>query len=136
MTPNPPRNTPPHAVLLHVAVGDHKVANVMTDVEARSIDASTAELPARSTDKTPLFGIPRITSFPFKGSAAVVYWDDGNQTPLPPVTNLPNRGGADPHSFPRKTPAARGQKSDWLSPNGFLSDVCNGLPCRTFNFSG
>jgi hypothetical protein len=136
MTTVPPKNTIPHQVLLHVAVGDHQVANVMSDIEARSIGASTAELPARSNDKTPLFGIPRISSYPFKGSAAIVYWDGGNQTPLPPVTNIPASGGADPHSFPRKTPAARQQKSDWLSPNGFLSDVCGGLPCRTFNFSG
>jgi hypothetical protein len=136
MTTVPPKNTIPHQVLLHVAVGDHQVANVASDVEARSIGASTAELPARSNDKTPLFGIPRITTYPFKGSAAVVYWDGGNQTPLAPVTNTPPRGGADPHSFPRKTPAARQQKSDWLSPNGSLTDVCGGLPCRTFNFSG
>jgi hypothetical protein len=136
MTTVPPKNTIPHAVLMHVAVGDHQVANVASDIEARSIGASTGELPARSNDKTPLYGIPRITTYPFKGSAAVVYWDDGNQTPLPPVTNLPPRGGADPHSFPRKTPAARQQKSDWLSPNGSLTDVCGGLPCRTFNFSG
>jgi hypothetical protein len=136
MTTVPPKNTIPHAILMHVAVGDHQVANVMSDVEARSIDASTAELPARSNDKTPLFGIPRITSYPFHGSAAIVYWDGGNQTPLPPVTDTPNRGGADPHSFPRKTPAARQQKSDWFQPNGFLSDVCGGQACRTFNFSG
>jgi hypothetical protein len=136
MTTVPPKNTIPHQVLMHVAVGDHQVANVMSDIEARSIGASTAELPARSNDKTPLFGIPRISTYPFKGSAAVVYWDGGNQTPLPPVTNTPASGGADPHSFPRKTPAARQQKSDWLSPNGSLTDVCGGLPCRTFNFSG
>ncbi|MFL6021369.1 MAG: hypothetical protein ACJ74A_09520 [Gaiellaceae bacterium] len=136
MTTVPPVNTIPHQVLLHVAVGDHQVANVMSDVEARSIGASTAELPARSNDKTPLFGIPRISTYPFKGSAAIVYWDGGNQTPLPPVTNVPASGGADPHSFPRKTPAARQQKSDWLSSNGSLTDVCGGLPCRTFNFSG
>ena len=136
MTVDPPKNTPPHAVLLHVALGDHQVANVMSDVEARSIGASTAELPARSNDKTPLFGIPRITSFPFKGSAAIVYWDGGNQTPLPPVTNTPSRAGADPHSFPRSTPAAREQKSAWLSPSGSLIDACGGLACRTSNFSG
>jgi len=136
MTTVPPKNTIPHQVLLHVAVGDHQVANVMSDIEARSIGASTAELPARSNDKTPLYGIPRISAYPFKGSAAIVYWDGGNQTPLPPVTNLPNRGGLDPHSFPRKTPAARQQKSDWLSPNGVLTDQCGGLACRTFNFSG
>jgi|SRR5512133_2010906 hypothetical protein len=98
--------------------------------------SATAELPARSNDKTPLFGIPRITSFPFKGSAAIVYWDSGNQTPLPLVTNLPSRAGADPHSFPRNTVAARDQKSAWLSPNGSLIDVCGGLACRTDNFSG
>jgi len=136
MTTVPPVNTIPHQVLLHVAVGDHQVANVMSDVEARSIGASTAELPARSNDKTPLFGIPRISTYPFNGSAAIVYWDGGNQTPLPPVTNVPPKNGADPHSFPRKTPAARQQKSDWLSPNGSLTDACGGLPCRTFNFSG
>jgi hypothetical protein len=112
------------------------VANVMSDVEARSIDASTAELPARSDDRTPLFGIPRITTFPFKGAAAIVYWDGGNQTPLPPVVNLPNTAGADPHSFPRSTVAARTQKSAWLSPKGSLIDVCGGSACHTDNFSG
>jgi hypothetical protein len=136
MTTKPPKNTIPHAVLMHVAVGDHQVANVMSDVEARSIGASTAELPARSNDRTPLFGIPRITSFPFTGPAAVVYWDGGNQTPLPPVTNIPNRGGNDPHAFPRSTVAARNQKSAWLSPGGSLIDVCGGAACRTDNFSG
>ncbi|MDX6655441.1 MAG: hypothetical protein QOH62_234 [Solirubrobacteraceae bacterium] len=136
MTTNPPAGTIPHAVLLHVAVGDHQVANVMSDVEARSIGASSAELPGRSNDKTPLYGIPRIASYPFTGAAAIVYWDGGNQTPLAPVTNTVNRGGADPHSFPRKTPAARDQKSAWLSPSGNLIDVCGAAPCRTFNFSG
>ena len=108
----------------------------MSDVEARSIGASTAELPARSNDRTPLFGIPRITSYPFTGAAAIVYWDGGNQTPLPPVENLPNRGGKDPHAFPRNTVAARNQKSAWLSPNGSLIDACGGAACRTDNFSG
>jgi hypothetical protein len=136
MTTNPPKNTIPHAVLMHVAVGDHQVANVMSDVEARSIRASTAELPARSNDRVPLFAIPRITAYPFTGPAAIVYWDGGNQTPLPPVTNIPNRGGNDPHAFPRNTVAARNQKSAWLSPNGSLIDVCGGAACRTDNFSG
>ena len=70
VTNKPPRNTPKHTVLLHVAVGDHQVANVMSDVEARTIGASAyrpAVAPGRSTDKTPLFGIPSIGSFPFHG---------------------------------------------------------------------
>jgi hypothetical protein len=135
VTSKPPRNTPKHNVLMHVAVGDHQVAPVGADIEARSIGAS-AYRPAvgagRSFDKTPLFGIPTIRSFPFHGSA-IVYWDGGPQTPPAPTVNLPNRAGADPHSFPRKTPSARQQKADFLL-NGVVNNVCGGQPCHTFNF--
>ena len=136
VTNRPPRHTPKHTVLLHVAIGDHQVANAMSDVEARTIGAR-AYRPAvdagRSTDKTPLFGIPSIGSFPFKGSA-IVYWDGGPQTPPAPALNIPNRGGLDPHSFPRNTVAARNQKSAFLSPNSAVIDVCGGNPCRTDNY--
>ncbi len=120
VTNRPPRNTPKHTVLLHVAVGDHQVANVMSDVEARSIGASAyrpAVAAGRSADKTPLFGIPSIGKFPYAGSA-IVYWDGGPQTPFAPALNVPNRGGLDPHAFPRNTVSARSQKSAFLSPNG------------------
>ena len=40
MTTDPLPNTPPHKVLLHLAFGDHQVANVATEVEARTIGAS------------------------------------------------------------------------------------------------
>jgi hypothetical protein len=135
VTSKPPKNTPKHNVLMHIAVGDHQVAPVAADVEARTIGASAyrpAVGPGRSFDKTPLFGIPTIKSFPFRGSA-IVYWDGGPQTPPSPTVNLPNRAGADPHSFPRKTPSARQQKSDFLL-NGVVNDVCGGQPCHTFNF--
>jgi hypothetical protein len=136
VTNKPPRNTPKHTVLLHVAVGDHQVANAQSDVEARTIGASAyrpAVAPGRSTDRTPLFGIPSIGSFPFHGSA-IVYWDGGPQTPPAPALNIPNRGGLDPHAFPRSTVAARTQKSTFLSPNGSVIDVCGGQPCRTDNY--
>ena len=129
MTTYPPKNTIPHAVLMHVAVGDHQVANVMSDVEARSIGASTAELPARSDDKTPLFGIPRITSYPFKGSGGDRLLGRRQPDAAAAGDEHPDRGGADPHSFPRKTPAARQQKSDWFQPNGVLSGTPAGR-CR------
>jgi hypothetical protein len=135
VTSRPPKNSPKHTVLLHVAVGDHQVANVASDIEARTIGAS-AYRPAvgagRSFDKTPLYGIPTIRSFPFRGSA-IVYWDGGPQTPPAPTVNLPNRAGADPHSFPRKTPSARQQKADFLL-NGVVNNVCGGQLCHTFNF--
>jgi hypothetical protein len=135
MTSDPPPNTPPHTVLMHVAVGDHQVANAMSDVEARTIGAYAyrpAFDPGRTFDKHPLYGVPTIPSFPFSGSA-IVYWDGGPQTPVAPILNIPNRAGADPHSFPRNTVAARQQKSDYLL-NGVVTDVCGDTACRTDNY--
>ncbi len=40
MTDNPLPNTPPHEVLMNVALGDHQVTNWQADVEARTIGAS------------------------------------------------------------------------------------------------
>ena len=40
MTTQPLPNTPPHEVLLNVALGDHQVTNWQADVEARTIGAS------------------------------------------------------------------------------------------------
>jgi hypothetical protein len=135
-TTSPPRNTPAHTVLMHVAVGDHQVANAMSDVEARTIGADAyrpAVDPGRSFDVTPLFGIPTIPHFPWSRSA-IVYWDGGPQTPPTPPLNIPNRGGADPHAFPRSTVAARTQKAAFLSPNGAVINVCGGRPCHTDNY--
>ena len=53
ITTDPLPNTPPHKVLLHDAFGDHQVANVATEVEARTIGASIhqpAIAPGRHSD--------------------------------------------------------------------------------------
>ncbi len=129
MTTDPLPNTPQHEVLLHEAFGDHQVANVTTEVEARTIGASIyqpALAAGRHSDVDPYFGIPAIPSFPFDGSAYVV-WDSG--TPTPPTTNTPNAAGSDPHSRPRSTASARVQKSEFLKPDGAVVDVCSGAPC-------
>jgi hypothetical protein len=136
VTTRPPRDTPRHTVLMHVAVGDHQVANAMSDVEARTIGARAyrpAVGPGRSNDRTPLYGIPTIRRFPFAGSA-IVYWDGGPQTPPAPPFNFPNREGLDPHAFARNTVAARRQKAAFLAPAGAVIDVCGGSPCRTDNY--
>ena len=39
MTRDPYADTPPHTVLMHVAFGDHQVANVAAEVQARTIGA-------------------------------------------------------------------------------------------------
>jgi hypothetical protein len=136
MTDDPLPNTPAHTVLLHEAFGDHQVANVATEVEARTIGASirTPVLdPGRSSDVTPYYGIPAIPSYPFAGSALVV-WDSGS--PTPPITETPPRDGADPHSHPRNTPIARKQKSLFLHINGKVVDTCGPTPCYANGYTG
>ncbi len=80
MTDDPLPDTPEHRVLLQAAVGDFQVSNLTAEIEARSIGASiyTPALdPGRHWDVNPFVGIPAIGSFPFTGSAALVYYDGG-----------------------------------------------------------
>ncbi len=130
LTRDPYPGTPRHTVLLDEAFGDHQVANVTTEVEARTIGAHThrpALAPGRSPEQPQLWGIPSITSYPYRGSALMV-WDSG--TPAPPPGNLPDRAGHDPHPDPRSSPTARRQKSDFLEPDGAVVNVCGNQPCR------
>src|SRR5262249_30885648 len=131
MTANPLPNTPVHTVLMHEAFGDHQVANISTEVEARTIGASIHQPaigPGRNPDVVPYFGIPAIPTDPFAGSALVV-WDNATVNP-PPTTNTAPSTGSDPHSFPRSSVAGRTQKSDFLTlPGGDVVDVCSGSPC-------
>ena len=61
MTHDPLPGSPAHQVLLHVALGDHQVAPVTTEVEARTIGARVWDRldPGRSADVDPFHGIPR-----------------------------------------------------------------------------
>jgi hypothetical protein len=135
MTSDPLPDTPTHQVLMQIAYGDHQVSQYAAAVEARTIGAQAHEpaldLPARSQDANLFYGIPAIQSYPFDGSAIVI-WDDGpGLVPPPPLTNTPPTLGRDPHGDVRATVAARTQKSAFLSPNGAVVDVCGGLPCHT-----
>jgi hypothetical protein len=124
------RNTPAHTVLMHVAFGDHQVSDTTAEVEARTIGAR-GYFPVLDPGRSPWQRfqlIPSISRFPFGGSA-IVMWDSG--TPAPPITNTPNRGGEDPHSDPRSTPAARVQKSEFLKIDGRVVDVCAAAPCHS-----
>jgi hypothetical protein len=146
MTRDPLPNTPRHTVLMHVAFGDHQVSDTAAEVEARTIGARAyrpALLPGRSPWPR-LQLIPSIGSFPFKGSA-IVLWDTGpvrtvgtaiEGTTAPPVGNTPNRTGDDPHDNPRSTPSARVQKSEFLKIGGRVVDVCGGKPCFAAPYTG
>jgi hypothetical protein len=116
---------------MHAAFGDHQVANVAAEVEARTIGAATNPAflaPGRHWAVEPGWGIARIGAFPYTGSA-FVYWDSGSDTP--PNGNVPPEAATtrgDPHSDPRSTRAARDQKAAFLL-DGVVIDVCDGGPC-------
>jgi hypothetical protein len=145
MTRRPLPDTPPHEVLLHVALGDHQVAPVTADVMARTIGASVWNKldPGRSSDEEPFFGIPALTRFPFTGSALVVF-DSGpatpanpQGTPLPPTGNVPPTEGTDPHEFPRRTQEARTMKDQFLRVGGRLqTPPCGGGVCHSNGWTG
>jgi hypothetical protein len=151
MTTNPLPNTPPHEVLMNVAFGDHQVSTWQADVEARTIGAQIHD-PVVFDGRWPgvdvAWGIPRIAAYPYAGSA-IVYWDSGplrpNPTPPPamigtdppPIENLPNRTGVDPHGDPRVAPAEMQMVSDFLMPDAqsAITDTCLG-PCYAGGFTG
>jgi hypothetical protein len=147
MTTNPLPDTPPHRVLINVAFGDHQVTNFASDVEARTIGARAHVPildPGRWPDVDVLWGVPPITSHPFTGSA-IFYWDTGpirteNGETIgvapPPLENVPNRAGEDPHGAPRGAPKAEQLISQFLSPAGAITDVCAGKPCYAGGWTG
>jgi hypothetical protein len=147
MTTDPLPNTPRHRVLMHVAFGDHQVANLTALNMARTIGARVrvpALDPGRSPLRQPLFGLRTFSSYPYSGSA-LVWWDTGPVrtengetvgTPPPPVENVPPREGDDPHSAPRSMATARQQKSDFLRIGGRVVNVCGAGPCYAGTWTG
>ena len=139
MTNHPLPDTPSHVVLMQIAYGDHQVSDYAAAVEARTVGAKVYE-PAldlstnRVQDANMFYGLPAISSFPFRGSAVEI-WDSGPGRVQPPgFANLPPVSGPtniDPHEDVRNTPAARLQKSLFLAPGGAVFDICAGQPCRT-----
>lgn len=128
MTDDPLSGTPAHQVLLIEAFGDHQVANVATEVQARTIGARVRQpalAPGRSLDVTPFWGIDPIPAYPHRGSALVMV-DSGQ--PAPPPTNLPPREGSDPHGHPRNAPHILDMTAYFLA-TGQVVDTCNGAPC-------
>ncbi len=128
-------NTPAHNVLLQVGYGDHQVANITAETEARTIGAHGLYPPlvARRYGQyvDPFWNVPAITSFPYGGNAITLF-DTGpvrtvapgahNGTDPPPTADVPNRSGDDPHEAPRRAPWGQVQKSDFLSVGGAVTN--------------
>ncbi len=154
LTRDPLPDTPRHTVLQLMSFGDHQVANVATEVEARTIGSSvrTPVLdPGRSPDRVPLYGIRRLRHLPANGGGLVV-WDIGPLrppgcgpapapeclgTPAPPTTNTPPRIGVDPHDLVIDSEArVRAQIARFLQLDGRLVDVCGTAPCHAAGWAG
>jgi hypothetical protein len=139
---DPYPNTPPKDIFVFMAYADEAVANVATEVMARTMGIgvrapviASSRLEGNHPDVEPLWGINRITSFPHAGSAMLL-WDFGD--PPPPVTNTPPAspsfgiGGTrypDPHAAGGKLSVLRNLIFDYFQPGGVLNDPCGGLPC-------
>jgi hypothetical protein len=142
MTERPLPNTPRHHVLMHAAFGDHQVANIAAEVEARTIGARVhqpALEPGRSNLADELYGLEPLPAGPFDGSAFVL-WDSGPirqvdgqtvGTDAAPAQETPPRAGQDPHELPRRAAAAQLQKSLFLRRGGLVVDTCDGGPCKS-----
>ena len=143
MTRNPYPDTPRHTVLLHEAFGDHQVANVATEVEARVIGArlrAPALDPGRSRDRRPFFGIRPVPDLPWSGNALVVF-DTGPPrgdlgTPPAPIGNVAPSSGADPHGLTAFELPAALQFSEFLKLDGAFTDTCGGGPCYAAGWTG
>ena len=123
----------PKQVLLVQAFGDHQVANVSTEVLARTIGAAVHSpplAPGRSNDVEPLWGITPLDPGTSVGPILVL-WDYG--TPAPPPVNLPPFSpdyGDDPHGAGSSEPLVLQQALTFLL-QGTFDDVCNGAPCQS-----
>lgn len=150
MTSDPLPDTPPHQVLLDVALGDHQVTDYQAEVEARTIGAEGHEpavYPGRWPGMHVLWGVPAITEYPYTGSA-IYYWDIGpiRENPAdpgtkigvepPPFENIPNSEGEDPHEAPRNAPAEQQLVSDFFGGSILSTDRCGRKACYAGTFTG
>jgi hypothetical protein len=165
MTDDPLPGTPAHNVLLQLAYGDHQVSNLAAETEARTIGAQVetpALDPGRHWESNPFLGIPSISSYPYSGSAAMVYYDGGplgfdgdldctdeNSQPqhgtarAPTVELPPNPAsvyGCDPHQYPRRSLDGVTQAASWLQPSGFIDQCVDpgpvARPCYSNGYTG
>ena len=151
LTNDPYPDTPEHQIVLDVAFGDHQVANVTAEMEARTIGAALRE-PAlaegRHPDERPFWGLRPPPGYPTSRSL-LVYWDSGT-LPAPDANIVPTAGEAwqaacdgltedqvdadarcaDPHEDPRRAPGSIRQKDAFFRPDGKAIDPCDGTPCE------
>jgi hypothetical protein len=113
---DPLPGTPSHEVLLQLSIGDHQVSTLGGHIMARAIGVKNL----RPVNRT-IFGLDEVDG-PYKGSALIEY-DFG--LPPEPITNVPDRDGADPHGAMKGVPAAGDVLLQFLQ-TGVVNAACNG----------
>jgi hypothetical protein len=99
----------------------------------------------------PFWQLPAPSAFPYAGSGITLfdsgpagYTRDvdaadggGNHTGTnpPPVADVPNRSGEDPHEAPRRAHCGQSQKDAFLSVGGLVTDPC-GAPYFSWGWDG
>ena len=122
---------PAKSVLMIEAFGDHQVANVSTEVLARTLGAVAMKpslADGRSRDVEHLWGIDAASGTERNG-AVLSLWDFG--TPAPPTVNLPPSEpeyGEDPHGAGSDEQRVIDQAFTWLLQGVFVP--CDG-PCTS-----
>ncbi len=128
---DPLTNTPLHTLLFEAAVGDHRVPNVATEIQARTVDAVfRAPLydAGRSADLIPGYGMTETSQLEL--GTVLTMWDGGPiraggiGTDIPPAADVPPATGADPHDLPALTPAARQLRSTFMKTDARFIDPC------------
>jgi hypothetical protein len=159
MTTDPLPGTPAHKVLILMAYGDHQVANVQTEVEARTIGAPL-RVPAVDQNRfqpeytAPFVGLQTLgdLSGPAADGSGYYIWDIGPKrtvgsetygTDPPPLTNTaPNDSfGVDPHdTVINESPYARAQIANFIDVGGKITNppdpACGSHPCYAAGWQG
>jgi len=131
MTSDPYPDTPPHQVMLMAGYGDHQVANVAAEVEARTIGAKVLDKhmlrPWRSWELDAWTGLDEIQHFPASDTSVLTVWDGGSRpSPLSNTAQPKANPDDDPHEWVRRTRAGRDMKAAFLSLDGVVINRCKG----------
>ena len=158
ITSDPLPNTPTKKVVMEMSYGDHQVANIATEVQARTMGLKVRrpymDLTRDTTGTIHAWGLQTLGAMPLDDNA-LISWDIGPYrtpdapnckdnsndtwcgTPAPPFENLPNRVGTDPHDLNIETMATlRHQIAEFIKPGGKLIDVCGATPCYGAGWTG
>jgi hypothetical protein len=131
LTTDPLPGTDVTTVMLLAAFGDHQVANVATDVLARTAGIplrSPGLADGRSPDRAPFWDIETIEEWPRFGSLYVM-WDF--QAPAPPTANVAPRDGDDPHGATSEDLQALAAIVSFLTADQMDDPCAPGVPCGT-----